>query len=145
MEAANTFDYKKFRSQISLQYGVELDETSLAILHILLIQQVNSFNTQNRKLDEAVKHINQSKKSLEVSKEQPKSQAFWFGMGQWGLALLMSVIFIATFYAVYLSIKREKEKLPALFTWYKNYYEATQNGNKKAIADYLKSNPMPPE
>ncbi|MBA4198226.1 MAG: hypothetical protein C0459_11800 [Chitinophaga sp.] len=46
----------------------------------------------NNNIDGAVKKINSHPKSLMASDKFPKSQAFWFGFGKWGLALTLLII-----------------------------------------------------
>lgn len=131
-------DFKKLRSIISLQYGIELDETSLTILTILLQEVKRQFAPMQAKLDEMAAQIQYSKKSLQVDTDHPRWQAFWHGMGQWGLALILAVITAFTVFAIDVSKEiEEKNKIQQKLTWYKDHYEAAQ----KAGTGVIKKNP----
>ena len=135
-------DYKKLRSEIFLQYGVELDETSLIILYILSSVQAKRFSEQNKKLDNAVQNINQSKKMLQADKEHPNRQAFWFGFGNLGFAIIFSVVVLFLSGVAYFSQKQDNEKINKEWLWYKTYYEIEQTHNQKDLKDFLKNNPI---
>jgi hypothetical protein len=137
------FDYKKERAGLSLKYGIELDETSSSILFILREEQKNFFAQQNRKLEEATSKISNANNSLQVDYQSPRQQAFWFGMGKWGFALILAISIASSFYMYYLSKEEQIAKTPALLNWYRAYYNISQNGSKKAAADFLKQHPLP--
>ena len=137
------FDYKKCRSEIFLQYGVDLDETSLSILFILLQEQNRQHTNHNELMKVLINKVSNSQRSLEVDSRHPRLQAFWFGAGKWGMSLLLAILFAGTYYGYDLIDRKNKEQLPALFYWYKNYYENTQGQSKKTVAEYLKNNPIP--
>ena len=137
------FDYKKCRSEIFLQYGVDLDETSMSILFILLQEQDKQNTKQNELLEVLINKVRSSQRSLELDTKHPRFQAFWFGAGKWGMALLLAILFAGTYYWYDLIDQKNKERLPALYLWYKNYYENTQGQSKKNVAEYLKNNPIP--
>jgi hypothetical protein len=137
------FDYKKCRSEIFLQYGVDLDETSMSILFILLQEQNRQNTKQNELVEVLIKKVNNSQRSLELDTNHPRFQAFWFGAGKWGMAILLAILFAGTYYGYNLIDQKNKERLPALYLWYKNYYENTQGQSKKIVAEYLKNNPIP--
>lgn len=137
------FDYKKNRSEIFLQYGVDLDETSLSILFILLQEQNRHSTAQDELLKALTQKINASQRSLQVDANHPRWQAFWFGAGKWGMAVLFVVLFTGAYYGYYITDQKKKERLPALYLWYKNYYESTQGQSKKSVTEYVKNNPMP--
>ena len=137
------FDYKKERAGLSLRYGIELDETSSSILFILREEQKAFFTEQNRKLEEATSKISNANNSLQVDRQSPRHQAFWFGMGKWGFALLFAISVGTCFYIYHLSKDEKKDKTPVLLSWYKAYYNVSQTGTKKTIADFLKQYPPP--
>src|ERR1700712_1841668 len=125
------FDYKKFRSEIAYKFDINLDETALAIVRIVCYQQSVLFDGQNKKLDAAIKDIDASKKSRDVSKDKPKSQAFWFGFGLWGISTFTFIIcsFICFFY--WESVKADELLVPDKLNWYKQYYQILKDVNPK--------------
>jgi len=52
----------------------------------------------NNNIDGAVNKIKSHPKSLMASDKFPKSQAFWFGFGKWGLSLTVLIIVILWIY-----------------------------------------------
>ena len=137
MQTSRT-DLKKLRSAIFLQYGIELDETSLTILIILLQEVRRQFAPMQTKLDEMAAQIQYSKKSLQVDPDHPRWQAFWHGMGQWGLGLILAVMAALTVFAIDLNKEREDRKMiQQQLAWYKEHYEAAQ----KAGIGVIKKNP----
>lgn len=127
-------DFKKLRAVISLQYGIELDETSLAILAILTQEVRRQFIPLNKRQEEMAVQIQYSKKALQVDPDHPRWQAFWHGMGQWGLGLCLAVIAL-----VFLFIHQHKENtqqqaLQQELAWYKEHCEAAQKANVKTGA-----------
>ena len=139
------FDYQKNRAAISLQYGIELDDTSLIILSILSGNQKKNFAEQNKILESAAEKISVSTKSLQVHQQKPGRQAFWFGMGKFGLALIFATSVLTAIYFYDVAKKQEQDKLPAALHWYKTYFELTQTGVRKNVMDFLKNNPRPGE
>ena len=137
------FEYKKSRSEIFLRYGVDLDETSLSILFILLQEQNKHYTAQNELIQALTQKINASQRSLQVDSNHPRWQAFWFGAGKWGMAILFAVLFAGSYYGYYITDQKNKERLPALFLWYRNYFKSTQGQSKKTVTENLKNNPMP--
>lgn len=140
----NPIDLKALKAQIFLKYRVELDDTSLIILSILTDQQNETFNNQNKIINTATEKINDSQRSLEVDKNHPLRQAFWFGFGKFGFALIFTIIVITIIYSFHHSY--EKENSPAMTEWYRQYYENTkQLFTKKQMKEYLKIFPKPDE
>jgi hypothetical protein len=139
------FNYQKERAAISYMFGVELDETSITILTILSNQQKNQYAEQNKKLNAAIDKIDISKQSLAAHRERPGWQAFWYGMGGWGLAIILATTIFTIVYVAQESEKHAKEKAPVILKWYKAYYQASQAGNKKKLQDFLKAYPKPDE
>jgi hypothetical protein len=137
------FDYQRTRASIFLQYGIELDDTSITILSVLSAAQKKHFTEQQKILEAAAEKISVSTKSLEPHQQKPGWQAFWFGMGKFGLALIFAISVLTGVYCYNEANKQEQDKLPAELQWYKGYYQATQTRNKKAIIDFLKNNPRP--
>jgi hypothetical protein len=138
-------DFQKLRPLLAVKYGVELDEISVTILSVLMTEQKMEFECQNKKLDTAIKKIDQSQQSLQVDREHPYWQAFWFGMGKWGIGLCMAVCFSVMFYCVQLSKDQENENLNKRVDWYKDYIEVLQKGSKKEKTEFLKKHPYPEE
>ncbi len=137
------FDFKKTRASISLHYGIELDDTSITIMAVLSAIQKKHFTEQQKILEAAAEKIRVSTKSLELHQQKPGWQAFWFGMGKFGLALIFATSILTGVYFYSEANKREQDKLPTELQWYKGYYQANQARNKKAIIDFLKNNPRP--
>ena len=143
MENKTTIDFKKIRSQVVLTYGVDLDETAIAILHILTMNQTANFKRQNEKLDAAISNINQSKQSLEASKDQPKAQAFWFAMGKWGMVYCLLIISLVICFLYWQSDKAEESLLPEKMKWYDQYYRTLKSIDPKTTKDFLDAYPFP--
>ncbi len=150
MTQQKTIDFKKIRSVISLRYGTELDDTSITILSILATGQREEFTNQNEKLNLAVEKMNvagekikASKKTLMVDPHKPKSQAFWFGLGQWGLGLILGVVFISLFYGIHICRQQEENQSAVQLHWYRKFYYIFQNGDKKAFDEFIRNNPRP--
>ncbi|MBZ4191554.1 hypothetical protein [Niabella beijingensis] len=119
-------DLKKLRLQIALKYGVELDETALTILVVLLLEMKTQFVVMKKTQGEIVTEVQQSKKALQVDQHHPRWQAFWHGMGQWGLGLCLVVI--AAMLVYFTSLNNDKKQLETqqALIWYKEHYEAVQ-------------------
>ncbi|SDC96646.1 hypothetical protein [Niabella drilacis] len=125
-------DLKKLRLQIALQYGIELDETALAILAILLQEGKRQFTPMHTKLAEMGEQIQQSKKALQVDPDHPRWQAFLHGMGQWGLGLCLGVIALLVVFSITLSNDKKQQDMQQALVWYKEHYEAAQKLIDKA-------------
>lgn len=143
MEQKRQFDYKKLRSEISYKFDIELDETALGIVRIISYQQSIFFGEQNKKLEEAIRDINSSKQSLEVSKNKPKSQAFWFGFGLWGLSICTFILCACASFLYWESVQAEELLFPEKYKWYKAYYQILKNVDPKTTQSILKSFPNP--
>ena len=96
-----------------------------------------------RQLDETIRKINSSNASLQIDMNNPRSQAFWFGMGKWGLALIIATTIVTFFYAYHLNKEDKDRKMPELFKWYAEYYQVSQRASKKEVINFLKKYPMP--
>lgn len=140
MQKSN-IDIEKLRALFFLKYGYNLDDTSLVILYILTDQQNATFSNQNKKIDGATEKINDSQRSLQVNKDHPGWQAFFFGFGKLGIALIIAITTAIIMSDLYLEDK--KENRPEIMEWYKNYYLNTKGLSKKQAADYVKKNPVP--
>jgi len=125
------FDYKIIRAELFLNYGIDLDETSASILFILLDKIDKNSMLQIKKLNLAADSISTSQKSLQVDTEHYKSQAFWYGVGNWGFALFMAVLISSSLYIYTMLDKKAKEEATSKYLFYKNYYEQVEN--KKRI------------
>lgn len=126
-------DFKKLRSMIFLQYGIDLDETSLAVLTILRQDVKGQFLTMHKRQDEVAAKIQNSRKALQVDPDHPRWQAFWHGMGQWGLGFCLAVIAVLTVFAIDVNKEREeKNEILQQLIWYKDHYEALQKADNKA-------------
>ena len=136
-------DFKKIQAIYFLKYGYKFDETALSMLLILEMAQKKMFTEQNLKLDTAIEKIKTSQKTLELDTKNPKWQAFAYGLGNMGLALLLAVIFSATSYIMYAIRQAEQQTMPAQLQWYEDFYRANISGKEtKAIKAYLRNNPM---
>lgn len=138
-----SIDTRKMRALVSLQYGVELDETSLTILTILIQEQSKQFAFQNQLLEAATEKISRSKKSLQASPQSPRFQAFWFGMGKWGFALIYMMTLSWLFIIGYQHRQEGSSRVSVQLEWYKQYYDKSQKESRKAITEFLKNNPPP--
>lgn len=125
-------DLKKLRLQVALEYGVEMDETALTILAILMQKMNGQFVTMNKTQGAIVTEVQQSKKALQVDRDHPRWQAFWHGMGQWGLGLCLAVIAALTVYFITLTNDKKQLKTEQALIWYKEHYEAAQKVIDKA-------------
>ena len=110
---------------------------------VLSAVQKKHFTEQQKILEAAAEKIRGSTKSLELHQQNPGWQAFWFGMGKFGLALIFATTILSGVYFYNEANKQEQDKLPAQLQWYKGYYQATQTRNKKAIIDFLNNHPKP--
>ncbi|WP_346239550.1 hypothetical protein ABDK00_007515 [Niabella insulamsoli] len=127
-------DLKKLRLQIALKYGVELDETALTILVVLLLEMKGQFVVMNKTQGEIITEVQQSNKALQVDPNHPRWQAFWHGMGQWGLGLCLAVIAATLVYFTSLNNDKKQLETQQALIWYKEHYEAAQKVINKAGA-----------
>jgi hypothetical protein len=134
-------DFQQMQALYFVKYGYKFDETALAMLLILDATQQKRFAEQNVKLNTAVEKIKTSQKTLEVDTKHPHWQAFWFGMGNLGLALIMAIAVSSMFYTIYLNRQREQDAMPVKLKWYEDFYQTYKE--TKSIKAYLKDNPMP--
>lgn len=126
-------DFKKLRAEISFKYGIELDETSLTILAILTLQLNNQFLKMDRAQEEMISQIQLSKKALQVDTRHPRWQAFWHGMGQWGLGLCLAVIVAFVFFSIDRGWeKKEQELLRQELAAYRAYYQEHEQAKRNA-------------
>jgi len=119
-------DLKKLRLQVAFEYGVELDETALTILAILMLKMERQFITMNKTQGQIVTEVQQSKKALQVDMDHPRWQAFWHGMGQWGLGLCLAVTAALIVYFIILNNDKKQLQTQQALIWYKEHYEAAQ-------------------
>jgi hypothetical protein len=137
-------DFQKMQAAYFLKYGYQFDETALAMLLILQIEQQKLFKEQNSKLNTAIEKIRASQTTLAPDTNQPGWQAFAYGMGKFGLALLLAVSLSATFYIIHINHQDEQETISARLQWYEDFYHANINGKEtKSVKAYLTKNPMP--
>jgi len=120
------FDYKIVRAEIFIKYAIDLDETSISILYVLLDELKQNAQLQNAKIDEAAKNINTSSRSLQVDWQNPQKQAFWFGMGKWGGGFIIAVITCGLIICYNLSIDNEKDNFQKQLHLYQNYYQKSE-------------------
>ena len=142
------FDIKRIRAQLYLDYGVNLDETSITILFVLAREQQKQFAAQNQKTDKAIaelqtaaQRINQSQRTLQVDTSHPRWQAFWFGMGKWGFALTLFIILLFIEVTIYSFNQQDNERLKQEWSWYKAYYESTQANKNKELKQIQNNHP----
>lgn len=131
------------RAKVILKYGVSLDETSLTILTILQEEIGNNLTEHSQKMDHAVSTIKGSTKTLEVDQNHPRWQAFWFGMGKWGVASTLCIILIGICTQFYISEQHKKKFVSDWCWWYKSYYSETKGMSKNAAEEWLANHPMP--
>ena len=150
MQEQQKIDFKKIRSQYFLKYGVEVDDITIVVALIVIEATIKQFTGQNRKLDLAIEkmnaaseRINAANKTLMADSKNPRAQAFWFGMGQWGLGLILGIAIISLFYCMHIHKQQEADKTSVQLQWYRKFYDAFQNGDKKTFDDFIKSNPRP--
>lgn len=147
MEAKNStqnkpIDVKALRAAIFLKYRVELDDTSLIILAILTDQQNRTFSNQNKVIRAATEKINDSQQTLQLDREHPGWQAFAFGFGKFGAALIIAITILTVLYIFY--DQDRKENRPVMIEWYRNYYYDTKDIlTKKEMSTFLKKYPKP--
>lgn len=141
MEIKAQFDYKKYRAQLLIAYDIELDETALAMTRILANYQDQSFRLQNEKIDGVLKNIDWSKTSLQVSKQDPKSQAFWFGFGKYGLPITFCALVTGICILVMLYDNDQENERNFETGLYKRYFEANKKDPCKAT-EFLKNLPF---
>ena len=141
--AEKKFDYKKERSSICLKYGIEMDDTTCGVLYVLREEQKEFFENQEKKLDRATEKISRSKGVLQVDQRHPLWQAFFHGLGSWGVALITASSLAALVYITKMDNEHLTEKRLQLLEWYRSYYDSTRGLPKKAVMDYLKKHPNP--
>lgn len=134
-------DLKKLRLQIALKYGVELAEIALTILVVLLLEMKGQFVVMNKTQGEIVTEVQQSKKALQIDPNHPRWQAFWHGMGQWGLGLCLAVIAATLVYFTSLNNDKKQLETQEALIWYKEHYEAAQKVINKAGAGTIEKKP----
>lgn len=138
-------DIEKLQAELYLHYGHKLDETSVIILRILTEQQYLNFSTQNKAISEAVQAITDSQKSIQVDRDRPGWQAFCFGFGKLGAALIIVITVLTVMFGLYFDNGKEKNNTVEL-EWYQDYFNHTRKIiSKKKIVDYIKKHPLPPE
>ena len=141
--ADKKFDYKKERSSICLKYGIEMDDTTCGVVYILREEQKEFFEAQEKKLDWATEKISRSKGALQVDQRHPFWQAFFHGLGSWGLALITASSMAALVYVVKTNNDSQKATDKQLLEWYRSYYDSTRGLPKKVVMDYLKKHRNP--
>ena len=143
MELTDTF-IKNKQAELYLKYKQQLDETSIVILTILSEKIEQSFERQNRKLDNTV---DDSQRLLQTDYRHPLLQAFWLGMGKFGFALTALIISISIFYGIYLYNRNEENYDTKQLKWYQQqfYNDAKNHYTPKQRSEYLKKYPSPPQ
>lgn len=139
----SSIDYNKERALMMLKYNTNLDETTLAVVHILTSEINSKIAEQNNAIDNAVQKIDASNRSLALDYNHPKSQAFWFGMGKWGLPLTIALSILLG-YILYLNYE-SKVKIEdyRTYNWLVNYYNKTKELSIKERKKYEENNPIP--
>lgn len=137
-------DFQRMQADYFLRYDYRFDETALAILYILKKEQEQNFEKQNSALNKAIDKINDSQRTLALDREHPRWQAFSYGLGRFGLPLLMAICFVAIFYMIHLSNQNQQTIDSAKLRWYENFYQSNiENRETKAMKEYLRKNPIP--
>ena len=137
-------DFQRMQADYFLKYDYKFDETALAMLHILEKEQEANFAKQNSALNNAIKKIETSQRTLALDREHPRWQAFSYGLGRMGMPLLMAISFIAIFYMIHLSNQKHEMVNSAKLQWHENFYQSNiENRETKTIKEYLRKNPIP--
>ncbi len=137
-------DFQRMQADYFLKYDYKFDETALAMLHILEKVQDANFAKQNSALSKAIDKIEASQRTLALDREHPRWQAFSYGLGRFGLPLILGICFIAIFYMIHLSDLKHEITNSVKLRWYENFYQTNiENRETKAIKEYLRENPIP--
>jgi len=137
-------DFQQMQAEYFLKYDYRFDETALAMLHILDKEQEANFVLQNSALNKAIDKIEDSQRTIALDREHPRWQAFSYGLGRFGLPLLMAICFVAIFYMIHLSNQNQEMIDSAKLRWYENFYQTNiENRETKAMKEYLRANPIP--
>jgi len=137
-------DFQRMQADYFLKYDYRFDETALAMLHILKKEQEENFVKQNSALNKAIDKIEDSQRTLALDREHPRWQAFSYGLGRFGLPLLLTVSFLALFYMILMSNQNRETIDSAKLRWHENFYQSNiENRETKAMKEYLRANPIP--
>ena len=137
-------DFQRMQAEYFLKYDYRFDETALAMLHILEKEQEANFVLQNSALNKAIDKIEDSQRTLALDREHPRWQAFSYGLGRFGLPLLIAICFIAIFYMIQQSNQKHEMIVSAKLRWYESFYQSNiENRETKAMKEYLRANPIP--
>ncbi|HCE59028.1 MAG TPA: hypothetical protein DER09_14635 [Prolixibacteraceae bacterium] len=137
-------DFQRMQADYFLKYDYKFDETALAMLYILKKEQEANFGLQNSALYKAIDKIEDSQRTLALDREHPRWQAFSYGLGRFGLPLLLAICFVAIFYMIHLSNQQHKIIDTAKLRWYENFYQSNiENRETRAMKEYLRANPIP--
>ena len=137
-------DFQRMQADYFLKYDYKFDETALAMLHILKKEQEANFVKQNSALNKAIEKIEASQRTLALDREHPRWQAFSYGLGRFGLPLLLAISFLAIFYMINLSNQKHEMTNSDRLRWHENFYHSNiENKETKAMKEYLRENPIP--
>jgi hypothetical protein len=137
-------NFQRMQADYFLKYDYKFDETALAMLLILKKEQQENFVLHNSALNKAIDKIEDSQRTLALDREHPRWQAFSYGLGRFGLPLLMAICFVAIFYMIHLSNQKHGMANSAKLQWYENFYQSNiENRETKTIQEFLKKNPIP--
>jgi hypothetical protein len=137
-------DFQRMQAEYFLKYDYRFDETALAMLHILKKEQEANFAKQNSVLNQAIEKIEASQRTLALDREHPRWQAFSYGLGRFGLPLLLTISFLAIFYMIHLSNQKYERIDSAKLRWHENFYQSNiENRETRTIKEYLRANPIP--
>lgn len=139
-----TIDFQRMQADYFLKYDYKFDETALSMLHILEKEQQANFAKQNSVLNKAIEKIEASQRTLALDREHPRWQAFSYGLGRFGLPLLLTISFLAIFYMIHLSNQKQEMINSTKLRWYENFYQSNiENRETRTIKEYLRENPIP--
>jgi hypothetical protein len=139
-----TIDFQRMQADYFLKYDYKFDETALSMLHILEKEQEANFAKQNSVLNQAIDKIEASQRTLALDREHPRWQAFSYGLGRFGLPLLLTISFLAIFYMIHLSNQKYERIDSTKLRWYENFYQSNiENRETRTIKEYLRANPIP--
>lgn len=125
------FDYETLQAEMRLKYGVNLDETSLSILHVLRTEQNEGSAYHAKQIEQAAQKINTSTHSLHIDSKRPGWQAFWFGMGKFGFSAVFFISVLSVWGIVYGAKQQDNEQMQKEWYWYKAYYDSSHTNSLK--------------
>lgn len=134
------FDYKIERAAYSQKFGIDFDETSLAVLFAM--DELRKAE-QNNLLEKAIAKLNGKQKQLEVSREHPYWQSFFFGLGKFGLAICITVLLLFFLVNKKLDSNNENVRLLNQIQWHLKFYRQVRALDSAFTTKYVAKYPYP--